>query len=39
VGISIATVLDEIRGEIDSAVEAVLAGITIEDVVRRLKSA
>ena len=39
VGISIATVLDEIRDEIDSAVETVLDGITIEDVVRRLKSA
>jgi hypothetical protein len=29
--------LKDVRGEIDSAIEDVLAGITIEDIVRRLK--
>jgi len=37
VGTSIGRVLEEVRVEIDSAVEHVLAGITIEDVVLRLK--
>lgn len=37
VGLSIGTVLEEVRGEIDSAVEQVLARITIKDVVRRLR--
>jgi len=37
VGTSIGRVLEEVRVEIDSAVEHVLAGITIEDVVMRLK--
>ena len=39
VGVRIEAVLEEVRGEIDSAVEQVLAGITIEDVLMRLKSA
>ena len=39
VGVSIEAVLEEVRGEIDSAVEHVLARITIEDVLMRLKSA
>ncbi len=37
VGSSIGTVLQEVRAEIDTAIEGVLAGITIEDVVLRLK--
>ena len=37
VGSSIGTVLEEVRTEIDSAIEQVLAGITIGDVVLRLK--
>jgi len=37
VGVSIGAVLKEVRGEIDSAVEQVLATITIRDVVGRLK--
>jgi len=37
VGSSIGTVLEEVRTEIDSAIEDVLAGITIGDVVLRLK--
>jgi Rrf2 family protein len=37
VGSSIGTVLEEVRTEIDSAIENVLAGITIGDVVLRLK--
>jgi DNA-binding IscR family transcriptional regulator len=37
VGSSIGTVLEEVRTEIDSAIEHVLAGITIGDVVLRLK--
>jgi len=37
VGANIATVLDDVRGEIDFAIEKVLARITIEDVVVRLK--
>jgi len=37
VGSSIGTVLEEVRTEVDSAIEHVLAGITIEDVVLRLK--
>lgn len=38
VGSGIGTVLEEVRTEIDSAVEGVLARITIEDVVTRLKT-
>jgi len=37
VGLSIGTILEEVREETDSAVERVLARITIKDVVRRLK--
>ena len=37
VGVGIGTVLEDLRGEIDSAVEEVLAGITIDDIVMRLK--
>jgi DNA-binding IscR family transcriptional regulator len=37
VGVGIGTVLEDVRGEIDSAVEHVLAGITIDDIVTRLK--
>ena len=37
VGVSIGTVLEEVREETDSAVEEVLAGITIKDVLNRLK--
>jgi Rrf2 family protein len=37
VGVGIGTVLEDLRGEIDSAVEQVLAGITIDDIVTRLK--
>ena len=37
VGVSIGTVLEEVREETDSAVEQVLASITIKDVLRRLK--
>ena len=37
VGSSIGPVLEEVRTEIDSAIEHVLAGITIRDVVLRLK--
>jgi len=37
VGSSIGTVLEEVRTEVDSAIEHVLAGITIGDVVLRLK--
>jgi Rrf2 family protein len=37
VGSSIGVVLKEVRTEIDSAIEQVLAGITIGDVVRRLE--
>jgi DNA-binding IscR family transcriptional regulator len=37
VGSSIGLVLEEVRTEIDSAIEHVLAGITIRDVVLRLK--
>ena len=37
VGSSIGTVLEEVRAEVDSAIEGVLARITIEDVVLRLK--
>lgn len=37
VGSTIGTVLKDVRTEIDSAIEHVLAGITIDDVVLRLK--
>lgn len=37
VGANIATVLEDVRGQIDFAIEKVLARITIEDVVVRLK--
>ena len=37
VGSSIGAVLKEVRTEIDSAIEQVLAGITIDDIVLRLK--
>jgi DNA-binding IscR family transcriptional regulator len=37
VGSSIGTVLEGVRTEIDSAIEDVLARITIEDVMQRLK--
>jgi len=37
VGVNIETVLGEVLSEVDSAVEAVLAKITISDVVQRLK--
>jgi Rrf2 family protein len=37
VGVGIATVLEDVRGLIDSAVEEVLARITIDDMVIRLK--
>jgi Rrf2 family protein len=37
VGVGIGTVLEDLRGEIDSAVEQVLAGITIDDIVSRLQ--
>ena len=37
VGASIAPVLEGVRGEVDLAIEQVLAGITIDDVVVRLK--
>jgi Rrf2 family protein len=37
VGGSIAPVLEDVRRSIDSAIEQVLAGITIDDVVLRLK--
>ncbi len=37
VGATIGPVLKDVRGEIDSAIEDVLAKITIEDIVRRLK--
>jgi DNA-binding IscR family transcriptional regulator len=36
VGVRIGRVLEEVQGEIDSAIEHVLAQITIEDVVSRL---
>ena len=38
VGVSIGRVLEEVQGEIDSAIEQVLAQITLEDVVLRLTS-
>ena len=37
VGVNIETVLGEVLSEVDSAVEQVLAGITINDVVQRLR--
>jgi Rrf2 family protein len=37
VGVNIGTVLNEVLDEVDSAVECVLANITIKDVVSRLK--
>ena len=37
VGVNIGTVLNEVLDEVDSAVERVLANITIKDVVSRLK--
>ncbi len=37
VGVNIETVLGDVLTEVDSAVEQVLAGISIEDVVQRLK--
>jgi DNA-binding IscR family transcriptional regulator len=37
VGVNIGTVLNEVLGEVDSAVEGVLANITIRDVVSRLR--
>jgi Rrf2 family protein len=37
VGINIGSVLNDVRGEVDSAVENVLANITVKDVVSRLK--
>jgi len=37
VGAGIETVLEEVKGEVNSAIEHVLARITIEDVVLRLK--
>ncbi len=37
VGASIAPILEGVRGEVDLAIEQVLAGITIDDVVVRLK--
>ena len=37
VGVNIGTVLNEVLDEVDSAVEGVLANITIRDVVSRLK--
>jgi Rrf2 family protein len=37
VGVNIGLVLNEVLDEVDSAVEAVLANITIKDVVSRLK--
>ncbi len=37
VGINIGTVLNDVLGEVDSAVENVLANITVKDVVSRLK--
>jgi len=38
VGANIETVLDEVRGQINSAIENVLAEITIEDILARLKT-
>jgi Rrf2 family protein len=37
VGVNIGTVLNDVLDDVDSAVERVLADITIKDVVRRLK--
>ena len=37
VGVNIGTVLNEVLGEVDSAVERVLANITVKDVVSRLR--
>jgi Rrf2 family protein len=37
VGVRIGAVLEDVRGEVDAAIEQVLARITIEDVVLRLK--
>jgi DNA-binding IscR family transcriptional regulator len=37
VGVNIGTVLNQVLDEVDSAVERVLANITIKDVVSRLK--
>jgi DNA-binding IscR family transcriptional regulator len=37
VGVNIGPVLNDVLDEVDSAVERVLAGITIKDVVSRLK--
>jgi Rrf2 family protein len=37
VGVNIGTVLNDVLDDVDSAVERVLANITIKDVVRRLK--
>lgn len=37
VGVNIGTVLNEVLDEVDSAVEGVLANITVRDVVARLK--
>lgn len=37
VGVNIGTVLNEVLDEVDSAVEGVLANITVKDVVSRLK--
>jgi DNA-binding IscR family transcriptional regulator len=37
VGVNIGTVLNDVLDEVDSAVEGVLANITIKDVVSRLK--
>jgi len=37
VGVNIGTVLNEVLDEVDSAVEQVLANITVKDVVSRLK--
>ena len=39
VGVSIGRVLEEVQGEVDAAIEQVLARITIEDVVLRLSPA
>ena len=38
VGANIETVLDEVRGQVDSVIEQALAGITIEDILLRLKT-
>ena len=38
VGMSIEPALEDVLGEVDSAVERVLAGVTIEDVLRKIQT-